>query len=164
MDENFFIASFLKGSKDVEINDDYCQNKLSDVANAWNVFDIYQVYSRFFPITSELVDRFFDPEINPVKDSCLGKGLCESSLAFTPCSPANRFRIIKLGSIKHISSLSLRAAPIAMLQRFGLIDQALPLANFYFKVRLRNDVDDSLFQTKIIETLKNPFFILILMV
>ena len=123
--EDFFLASFLKGGKDAEIDgSDFSYVKLPDVANAWSVFDIFQVSSRYFSITSEIVERFFDPQCNKDQSSCLGKGLCESSMVYTPCSPLNRYRIIKLGSLKPISHLRLRAAPIVMLQRFGLIDQA----------------------------------------
>ena len=106
-------------------------------------------------LSGDTVDRFFDPRFNNDKASFLGKGLCDSSMAFTPCSPLNRFRVVKLGSIKSISSLRLRAAPIAMLQRLGLIDQALPISNFYFKVRLCDDIPDSLFQTKIVNLNKS---------
>ena len=59
VDDDYFIASFLKGSKDdSEIDDEFCQIKIPDVANAWNTFDVFQVYPRNFSVTSTLVDSF----------------------------------------------------------------------------------------------------------
>jgi hypothetical protein len=39
---------------------------------------------------------------------------------------------------------------VAILQRLGLVDQVLPLSNFYIKVRLVTDVTDEIFVQKII--------------
>ena len=58
-------------------------------------------------------------------------------------------RIVKIGSVKEISALKHRATPIAILQRMGLIDQALPLSNFYLKVRLLPGVTDEVFCNKV---------------
>ena len=53
-------------------------------------------------------------------------------------------RIIKLGSIKLVSSMRFRAIPITVLLRFGLIKHAFPLSNFYIMVVLPDGVDDDM--------------------
>ena len=51
--------------------------------------------------------------------------------------------------MKSVASPKLRAVPVAILQRLGLIDQALPLSNFYYKIRLCEGVTDLTFTSTI---------------
>ena len=119
--------------------------KLQDFGNAWNSFEIYQLYSPNVNVTGESVLSLLKTQPKEVQDQFLGKGICDASLSLSPCSPSNNLRIVKLGSVKSVSALKLRAVPIAILQRLGLIDQVFPLSNFYFKVRLCPGVTDAHF-------------------
>ena len=54
----------------------------------------------------------------------------------TPCRTSNSIRVVKLGAVKSVSAGKHRDVPVAILQRLRLVDQVIPLVNFYFKVRL----------------------------
>jgi hypothetical protein len=155
IDDSFVLASFLKGSKAIDAISQcgLFHRKVADLPNAWSNFDVFQLYSRHEPISKAALDKFLSLSCHD--PTFLGKGICDSALAYSPCSPNNRYRIIKLGSIKSISSPRLRSLPIAILQRLGLVDQVLPLANFYFKVRLCEDVLDSTLHSQLFAFNKN---------
>ena len=78
-----------------------------------------------------------------------GKAFCEAATALQPCAPSNRVRIVKLGATGSVKALEHRAAPLAILQKLLLVEQALPLSNFYFKIQLHAGVTDSIFLTQI---------------
>ena len=84
------------------------------------------------------------------RDVLIGKCFAEPALAHEPAEPYNRFRDIKLGSIKSVSALKLRAAPFSIMVRLGVIEQVLPLSNFYFKVKLAEGVTDAVFGERLI--------------
>ena len=79
----------------------------------------------------------------------MGKGISDSSLSASPCAPSNAFRVIKLGSIKSVADLRLRSIPVGILQRLKLVDQVLPISNFFLKVALAPGVTDSELQEKL---------------
>jgi len=52
IEDHFILASFLRGVKGVEVvaHSGLFHHKLLDAANAWNVFDVYQLYSPHFSV------------------------------------------------------------------------------------------------------------------
>ena len=147
IEDSFVLASFLRGEKSFDnlIRNGIFHRKLFDVGNAWNSFEIYQLYSPEVKVTGESILGLFQAQTKEKQAQFLGKGICDSVFSSSPCSPNNTFRVVKLGSVKSVSSLKLRAVPIAILQRLGLVDQVLPLSNFYFKVRLCSNITDQIF-------------------
>ena len=74
-------------------------------------FDVCQLFLRDFAgDTSAIEGRSED-----FRDVLIGKCFAEPALAHEPAEPYNRFRDIKLGSIKSVSALKLRAAPFSSL-------------------------------------------------
>lgn len=144
--ENFVSMAFVKGSKELEElkKCELLHQKVPDLANVWSAFDIYNLYSYDESIDSSSITHMLN-------DGALPTLLIDSISAATPCSINNKLRIIKLGSIKTMHPLNMRAFPILILQKLGLIDQAIPLSNFYFKIRLRDNVTDDSFRSMVIK-------------
>ena len=109
-----------------------------DPERVWSNFATYQLYSPDEVITKERVQALFSPppsleEKNNQKfsDVFTGKYFCDSLLAVEKCDPSNRLRVVKLGDTSSFKNLEQRTNPISVLRLF-LVDQVLPLSNFYF--------------------------------
>lgn len=105
-----------------------------DPDRIWSNYSLSQFYSPCKDLNT------FTPHLSLLEIG--GRANCDSTFVATPCLPENRCRIVKLGKVRIISALQHRAAPIITLQKLKLIDQILPLSNFYFKVRMRDGVTD----------------------
>jgi hypothetical protein len=132
-DQEFALAFFPKSSKNADTisQTGLFHRKVLDLARAWNVFDVYQLYSPHSSITQDMVNKIFEIKSDKASLDILCSCFCHSSLVDTPCLPTNRFRVIKLGSIKNIASPHSRAVALAILQRLGLVDQVFLLRTFF---------------------------------
>ena len=144
--EDFVLASFLKGDESLHkvAQAGVSYFKLTDPSGSWSNFDVCQLFPPAGSSWSHVPakSKSFRAEL-------LGSGFCDPAVVFTPCRPDNSLRVVKLGSIKSISALKMRAAPLAILKRLGVIDQVVPYSNFYYKVRLSQGVTDEVFQSKV---------------
>ena len=89
-EENFVLASFLRGERSFDglVRNGVYHRKLVDVGNVWNNFEIFQLYSPRRNVTAESLLAFFGTQSKEFQSLLLGKGLCDSLFASTPCSPA----------------------------------------------------------------------------
>ena len=149
VNDRSLLASFPKGSDGLNKvrESGLFFSKVPDLSGAWSAFDVFQLFSPYS--SSDVSFDSFLSACSKAKRSFHGKVLCDDLFVSTPCSSSNRLRVLKLGSIKSIHALRWRSFPVFLLQKLGLIDQALPLSNFYFKVRLLEGVSDSLLFSKL---------------
>lgn len=111
--------------------------KLSMSPMFFSAFDCFQIFSKNpSSLTFDNFSKFFKGQI-----------LCDSEFASSSCSSSNGIRVVRLASLKAVGPISMRRFPIFILLRLGLIDQAMPISYYYFKVRLSNDVSDGKFQS-----------------
>ena len=131
------LPPFLGGRRSTSLaKHSIFHRRLTDVGNVWNNFEVFQLYSPYSKVSADAILQAISSQPDLVRYRSLGKGLCDSAVAIAPPHPGNSIRIVKIGSVKEISALKHRATPIAILQRMQLVDQVIPLSNFYLKVRL----------------------------
>ena len=148
--DDFFLASFSRGEKKVlEALSRAKVHKclIADHDRIWSNFATFQLYSPEENLSKDFVQNLIYNSAPPLSDEkfsapCVGKFFCEAATATQECDPQNQVRIIKLGDTKSYKNLDQRAAPLSILQRLFLVDQVLPLSNFYFKIQMRAGVTD----------------------
>ena len=105
IDDSFLVGAFLKGEKNLTKfppSSGICHQLVPDVTNAWGNFEVHKIFSRNTPLTVAKITSLFSNLRTPQTS---GKGISDSLLAASPALPSNKIRIIKIGSIKAVSSL-----------------------------------------------------------
>ena len=151
--DDFFLASFSRGDKkvlDALSRAKVHKSLITDHDRIWSNFATFQLYSPEENLSKDFVQNLIyssgpTPSDEKFSDPCVGKYFCEASVATQECDSENRIRIVKLGDTKSYKNLDQRAAPLSILQRLLLVDQVLPLSNFYFKIQKRVGVTDDFF-------------------
>ena len=78
--EDFVIATFLKGSKEIDAIAKagfYCR-KIPDLANSWNAFDVYQIYAIHDCVSCDTIRSFLLSKSQSVTSSTIGIGMIDS--------------------------------------------------------------------------------------
>ena len=148
---DYFLASFLKGDKKKERmifalgKAGIAARLVPDTARSWSYYEVFQLYAPEGVISHALLSDLLSHEGPGLSPSLCGKGFMEGSFVLDPCTPENGLRIVRMDSLEGFTKMESRSGPIAIMQKLGLIDQALPLTNFHFKVRLCPNITDELF-------------------
>ena len=148
--DDYFLASFSKGEK--KVLDALSKARVHkypvvDHERSWSNFVTYQLYNPEEKLSRDFVQNLINPPPSEGKNTapCVGKYFCEAETASQKCVPTNNIRIVKLGDVSAFRNIEQRTVPLSILQKLLLIDQALPLSNFYFKIQLRPGVSDKFF-------------------
>lgn len=132
--EKYIIIAAAKNEKlslESLTNAGILHNMIPDNERIWSHFNAYMVYSPDHDVSERIALAAID-----TSGSCKGKGICDSVLISTPCLQSNPYCMIKLGRTRTMADPKLRIAPIAALQELGVIEQAIPVSNFFIKIKL----------------------------
>ena len=102
-----------------------------------------QVYSADEKVSREKCLDIFGGDKDCSRVPLIGVAFCEGETVVNPCSPEGKVRILKFSKLDSVKGPENRSAILALLDSLKIVREVFPISQFYYKIRLLENIDDA---------------------